>query len=189
MDATGVIVGIDEAGRGPLAGPVIAAAVILNPGTAISGLTDSKRLSAARRSKLYELIHERALSIGLGRADVEEIDRINILQASLLAMKRAFTAMDMMPDHALVDGNHCPGLGCSVEPVVNGDSLIPSISAASIIAKVYRDREMIELDRRYPGYDFARNKGYPTRAHIDALHRLGVTPVHRRSFRPVADCL
>lgn len=189
MDIPRVIVGIDEAGRGPLAGPVIAAAVILNPGAVISGITDSKKLSAARRSELYELINERALAIGIGRADVEEIDRINILQASLLAMKRAFTAMDMLPDHALVDGNHCPSLGCSVESVINGDSLVPSISAASIIAKVSRDREMIKLDGCYPGYDFARNKGYPTRAHIDALQRLGITPVHRRTFRPVADCI
>lgn len=181
--------GLDEAGRGPLAGPVIAAAVILDPDTTIPGIKDSKRLCAPRRTELYELINEHALAIGVGRAEVEEIDRLNILQASLTAMKRAFTALGMLPDHALVDGNQCPNLGCSAEPIVKGDSLVPAIAAASIIAKVSRDREMIELDGYYPGYDFARNKGYPTRAHIQALHRLGVTPVHRRSFRPVAECI
>lgn len=189
MGENRIMAGVDEAGRGPLAGPVIAAAVILDPHRDITGLTDSKKLTPARRSALYEEIYGRAIAVAIGRADVCEIDSLNILQASLLAMTRAVKALKVSPEYALVDGNHCPQLSCPVEAVIKGDCLVPAISAASIIAKVYRDREMAKLDKQYPGYDFARNKGYPTAAHIHALRKLGVTPVHRCSFGPVADCL
>ncbi len=185
-----LICGIDEAGRGPLAGPVIAAAVILDPGRPIEGLADSKKLTPARREALYDQILARARAWALGRAEVEEIDRLNILQASLLAMRRAVEALPLVPDHALVDGNRLPeGLPCSAEAIVGGDASEPAISAASILAKVARDREMMELDRRYPGYGFAGHKGYPTRQHLEALQRLGVSPAHRRSFGPVKRCL
>lgn len=179
------VAGVDEVGRGPLAGPVVAAAVILDPDRPIEGLADSKKLSGKRREDLDQLIRANALAWSLGRAEVEEIDRINILQASLLAMKRAVEALPVFPSHALVDGNRCPVLACSVEAIVGGDSSEPAISAASIIAKVARDREMVELDIRYPGYGLAKHKGYPTRAHIEALQTLGVTEIHRRSFGPV----
>ncbi len=179
------VAGVDEVGRGPLAGPVVAAAVILDPAAPIDGLADSKTLSERRREALAEEIRARALGWALGRAEVEEIDRINILQASLLAMQRAVAALAPPPDHALVDGNHCPRLACPAEAVVRGDSRVAAISAASIIAKVARDREMVELDARYPGYGFARHKGYPSRLHLEALRALGVTPVHRRSYAPV----
>lgn len=179
------LAGIDEVGRGPLAGPVVAAAVILDPQRPIDGLLDSKRLSEARREELAPVIRERALCWGLGRAEVEEIDRINILQASLLAMQRAVAALDPQPVEALVDGNRCPSLPCPAEAVVKGDDCVPAIMAASILAKVARDWEMVEMDARYPGYGLARHKGYPTRAHIEALQTLGVTEIHRRSFGPV----
>ena len=179
------VAGVDEVGRGPLAGPVVAAAVILDPAAPIDGLADSKTLGERRREALAEQIRDRALAWALGRAEVEEIDRINILQASLLAMQRAVAALAPPPDYALVDGNHCPRLACPAEAVVRGDSRVAAISAASIIAKVARDREMVELDARYPGYGFARHKGYPSRLHLDALRTLGVTPVHRRSYAPV----
>ncbi len=185
MPAIMHIVGIDEVGRGPLAGPVVAAAVILDPERPIDGLADSKKLSEKRRETLDQIIRENALSWSLGRAEVEEIDRINILQASLVAMKRAVEGLQVPPSHALVDGNRCPDLACSVEAIVGGDSSIPVISAASIIAKVARDREMVELDLKYPGYGLAKHKGYPTKAHIEALHELGVSRIHRRSFGPV----
>lgn len=177
--------GVDEAGRGPLAGPVIAAAVILDPARPIAGLADSKTLSAARRERLAVEIEARALAFALGRAEVGEIDRLNILQASLLAMQRAVAALDPGPARAWIDGNHCPRLACPAVAVIKGDQRIASIAAASILAKVARDGEMRGLDAEYPGYGFARHKGYPTRDHVAALDRLGVSPVHRRSFAPV----
>jgi ribonuclease HII len=180
-----LVAGVDEVGRGPLAGPVVAAAVILDDSRPIEGLADSKILSARRREELSVLIRERALCWALGRAEVEEIDRLNILQASLLAMQRAVTALSIQPELVLVDGNQAPRLACSVTTVIRGDATVPSISAASILAKVARDAEMCDFDRRYPGYGFSLHKGYPTRAHIDALQRQGVSPIHRRSFGPV----
>lgn len=180
-----LLAGVDEVGRGPLAGPVVAAAVILDPGFAIAGLADSKCLSEKRREQLAGEIRAHALAWALGRAEVEEIDRINILQASLLAMQRAVQALDPQPDYALIDGNRCPRLGCPAEAVIKGDARIAAISAASIIAKVARDQEMREMDACYPGYGLAGHKGYPSKAHLEALQRLGVTPIHRRSFGPV----
>ncbi len=177
--------GVDEVGRGPLAGPVVAAAVILDPGRPIEGLADSKQLSPSQRAALAVQIRERALSWGLGQAGVEEIDRLNILQASLLAMARAVAALDGPVELALVDGNQLPALPCAARAIVDGDARVPAISAASIIAKVVRDELMTDLDARYPGYGFARHKGYPTKTHIAALATLGVTEVHRRSFGPV----
>lgn len=179
------IAGVDEAGRGPLAGPVIAAAVILDMERPIAGLADSKVLSSGRREELSLLIKQRALCWALGRAEVEEIDRLNILQASLLAMQRAVATLRIAPDLALVDGNQSPRLTCHVQTIVRGDATIPAISAASILAKVARDAEMRELDTLYPSYGFAQHKGYPTDAHRKALERLGVSPMHRRSFGPV----
>lgn len=189
----GLCAGVDEAGRGPLAGPVVAAAVILDPARPIDGLADSKALSPARREALAPLIRAGSLSWALGWADAAEIDALNILQATMLAMRRALLALQLPPCHVIVDGNRCPdlrGLGfeCSGEAVVKGDSKVPSISAASIIAKVARDEFMRELDGRYPGYGFAVHKGYPTEAHIAALRRLGPSAVHRRSFGPVQSC-
>lgn len=178
------IAGIDEAGRGPLAGPVFAAAVILTP-TPIAGIADSKQLPAARRSALAAIIRDRAVGWAIGRAEVEEIDRLNILQASLLAMQRAVAALTPKPALALVDGRDRPLLPCRVESIVRGDVCVKAISAASILAKVARDAEMIELEKRYPGYGFARHKGYGTREHLAALRRLGPAPIHRCSFRPV----
>ncbi|MBI3560456.1 MAG: ribonuclease HII [Gammaproteobacteria bacterium] len=183
------VAGIDEAGRGPLAGPVIAAAVILDPQRPIEGLADSKLLSPARRDALAAIIKSNALAWAVGRAEVEEIDTINILQASLLAMRRAVLALRPLPDFAYVDGNRCPLLPCPTEAVIRGDSLIPAISAASILAKVARDVEMIGLDAVYPGYGLAVHKGYPTAVHLAALTALGVSPIHRRSFGPVKKCL
>ena len=182
---SGRVAGVDEAGRGPLAGPVIAAAVILDADNPIEGLRDSKRLSASRRDVLYDEIRERALAWAVGRAEVEEIDRINILQATMLAMRRAVEALEPFADHALIDGNRCPELSCTSQAIIKGDSKVPAISAASIIAKVTRDREMVELDVRYPGYGLAQHKGYPSKAHIEALASLGVSPIHRRSYAPV----
>ncbi|BAO44092.1 ribonuclease HII [Thiolapillus brandeum] len=180
-----LICGVDEVGRGPLAGPVVAAAVILDPEQPIQGLDDSKKLSEKRREALFEEICNKALAWSLGRAEVEEIDRINILQASLLAMQRAVADLSVTPEHALVDGNKLPDLACSAEAIVGGDGSVSCISAASIIAKVSRDREMQVMDQRYPGYGLARHKGYPTKAHLEALRELGVTRIHRRSFAPV----
>jgi ribonuclease HII len=179
------LAGVDEVGRGPLAGPVVAAAVILDPDRPVEGLKDSKKLSERRRQDLAVQIQERALAWSLGRAEVHEIDRINILQASLLAMQRAVAALSLAPELVLVDGNCCPRLDYPAQAVVRGDALVPAISAASIIAKVSRDREMVELDSRYPGYGLAKHKGYPSKAHLSALQTLGVTPVHRRSYAPV----
>ena len=177
--------GVDEAGRGPLAGAVIAAAVILDPENPIAGIDDSKKLSAPRRQVLAGLVRTQAIAWALGRAEVEEIDRLNILQATLLAMARAVAALPVAAQHVLVDGNRCPKVQCSVEAVVGGDATVEAIGAASILAKVARDQEMATLDIAYPGYGFAQHKGYPTKAHIEALSRLGVTDIHRRSFAPV----
>ncbi len=177
--------GIDEVGRGPLCGPVIAAAVILDPARPIVGLNDSKKLTARQREVLFELICDQALAWSLGRAEVAEIDELNILHATMLAMQRAVTGLSMLPELAYVDGNRCPKLPCRAEAVIKGDSKVPEIAAASIIAKVTRDREMVTLDQQWPGYGIAGHKGYPTAAHLAALKRLGPTPIHRRSFRPV----
>lgn len=179
------IAGVDEVGRGPLAGPVVAAAVILDPARPIAGLADSKVLTEQKRETLGILIRERAIAWAIGRAEIEEIDRINILQASLLAMQRAVLALNPEPEFALIDGNRCPRIPCPAEAVIKGDATVAAISAASILAKVSRDQEMVELDLLYPGYGFASHKGYPTKAHLDALAVKGITPIHRRSFGPV----
>ncbi len=181
--------GVDEAGRGPLAGPVVAAAVILNPANPVVGLNDSKKLSARRRAVLAIEIREKALAWAVAEASVEEIDRINILQASLLAMQRAVAALAVAPGHALIDGNRCPQLACSATAIVGGDGKVASIAAASILAKTARDSGMLELHARYPQYGFDRHMGYPTPAHLDALREHGVSPVHRRTFGPVARLL
>lgn len=180
-----VIAGVDEVGRGPLAGDVVAAAVILDARRPIEGLADSKKLTEKQRNRLFLDIQEKAAGFAIARATVAEIDRLNILHASLLAMRRAVEALPVQPDHVLVDGNRLPVWSYSSEAVVQGDASVAAISAASILAKVTRDREMMELDERYPGYGFAIHKGYPTRTHIMALQRLGPTPIHRRSFGPV----
>ena len=189
--ATGTIfvAGVDEVGRGPLAGPVVAAAVILDPERPIEGLADSKKLSEKRREALAEIIKEQALSWALGRAEVEEIDRLNILQASLLAMQRAVAGLQPAAEFALVDGNRCPDLACPAEAVIKGDDRVPVISAASVIAKVARDREMVALEQTFPGYGLAQHKGYPTKAHLESLQRLGVATIHRRTFGPVRKIL
>lgn len=181
----GRVAGVDEAGRGPLAGPVVAGAVILDPHNPIDGLQDSKRLTAARREVLYVEIQEKALAWAVASADVGEIDRINILQATMLAMQRAVEALQPAAQHALIDGNRCPVLACPAQAIVKGDSRVAAISAASIMAKVTRDREMLSLDLQYPGYGLAQHKGYPSKAHIEALENLGVTPIHRLSYAPV----
>ena len=180
-----LVAGVDEAGRGPLAGPVIAAAVILAPGYRLEGLTDSKRLTPRRRERLALVIREQALAWALGRAEVTEIDRLNILQASLLAMRRALDGLAPMPVEVRVDGNQCPGWRLPAQTIIGGDALDPAISAASILAKVARDGEMVMLAERYPGYGFERHKGYPSAGHMQALQALGVTPEHRRSYAPV----
>lgn len=184
--AGAVVAGVDEVGRGPLAGPVVTAAVVLPPGLEPAGLTDSKALSPARREALAAEIRECAVDWALGRAEVAEIDALNILRATMLAMQRAVAGLRRAPDHVLVDGNRCPRLDCSVEAVVGGDGSVACISAASILAKVARDAEMVALDAEYPGYGFAIHKGYGTAAHRVALAQLGPTPAHRRSFAPVA---
>jgi len=185
--------GVDEAGRGPLAGPVVAAAVILEPSRPVAGLADSKVLSPTRREVLATTIRSQSLAWGLGWADAAEIDALNILQATMLAMRRALAALTVAPQHVIIDGNRCPDLSglafeCTAETVVKGDALVPSVSAASILAKVARDEHMRLLDGRYPGYGLADHKGYPTAAHVAALRRLGPSPVHRRSFAPVQSC-
>ncbi len=180
-----LIAGVDEVGRGPLAGPVVTAAVILDRNNPIEGLTDSKKLTEAQREELAIEIREKALCWALGRAEVEEIDRINILQATLLAMQRAVSGLQLKPEFVLVDGNRCPAFHCSADAIIKGDLRVAEISAASIIAKVSRDNEMAQLDAQFPGYGLGKHKGYPTKAHIDALTRLGVTSIHRRSYGPV----
>ncbi|WP_020209214.1 ribonuclease HII [Gilvimarinus chinensis] len=177
--------GVDEVGRGPLAGDVVAAAVILDPDKPIAGLADSKKLTEKRRELLFDEIKVHALSYCIARASVTEIDQINILQASLLAMHRAVEGLYVQPEHVLVDGNKIPVWQYPAEAVVKGDSRVPAISAASILAKVTRDREMVAMDEQYPGYGFALHKGYPTKAHLLALEKQGPSPVHRVSFGPV----
>ena len=180
-----LVAGVDEAGRGPLAGPVVAAAVILGPGVGIPGLDDSKRLSPHRRVELEAEIRERALACAVVRVDAGVIDAINILRATMRAMSEAVARLDPTPQEVLVDGNRCPELPYAARAVVGGDATVAEISAASILAKVARDREMVEMDRRYPGYGFARHKGYGTREHRLALLSKGPTPIHRRTFAPV----
>ncbi|EHK72372.1 ribonuclease HII [Pseudomonas sp. HR1] len=182
-----LVAGVDEVGRGPLCGAVVTAAVILDPGKPILGLNDSKKLSLARREALFDEIQEKALAWCVARAEVAEIDRLNILHATMLAMQRAVEGLQVQPRLALIDGNRCPKLAVPSAPVVKGDSQVPAIAAASILAKVTRDREMQVLDALYPGYGLAGHKGYPTAEHLDALRRLGPTPIHRRSFAPVRD--
>ena len=184
-----LMAGTDEVGRGPLAGDVVAAAVILDPKKSIHGLDDSKKLSEKKREQLFPMIQEQALSYCVARASVTEIDDVNILQASLLAMKRAVEGLSIEPEHVLVDGNRLPNWRFSAETVVKGDRRVQAIAAASILAKVTRDREMIAMDQQYPGYGFAAHKGYPTKTHIEALMTLGVSPVHRKTFGPVKKCL
>lgn len=182
----GLVCGLDEAGRGPLAGPVVAAAVILDPANPIAGLNDSKKLSAKRRDALAVEIRAKALAWAVAEASVEEIDEINILQASLLAMRRAVESLSIQPTHALIDGNRCPALSCSAEAIIGGDGKVASIAAASILAKTVRDAGMMLLHAEYPMYSFDRHMGYPTALHLTALQEYGVSPVHRRSYGPVA---
>jgi ribonuclease HII len=184
-----LICGVDEAGRGPLAGPVSAAAVILDASRPIEGLADSKKLSEKQRDFLAPIIRERALAWAVAFADVEEIDRLNILQATLLAMKRAVLALHTRPQQVLVDGMYCPQTGIPSQAIVKGDSKVAAISAASILAKTARDELMLKLHEQYPQYGFDGHKGYPTAAHIAALREHGVSDVHRRSFRPVRELL
>ncbi|MDR2614441.1 MAG: ribonuclease HII [Candidatus Accumulibacter sp.] len=182
----GLVCGVDEAGRGPLAGPVVAAAVILDPTRPIEGLNDSKKLSAKRRVILAAEIRATALSWAVAEASAEEIDRLNILQASLLAMSRAVGALTLRPERALIDGNRCPPLDCPAEAIVGGDARIAPIAAASILAKTVRDDGMRMLHAVYPVYGFDRNMGYPTHFHLQALREHGPSPAHRRSYAPVA---
>ena len=185
----GLIAGVDEAGRGPLAGPVVAAAVILDARAPIEGLADSKQLSPRRREQLFDEIRAKALCCSIAQASVQEIDRLNILQATMLAMQRAVKGLRLKPNKVLVDGNRLPSLEVLAEAVVSGDALIPAISAASILAKVTRDRLLNELHALHPGYGFDRHKGYGTAQHMLALQTLGPLDVHRRSFAPVAQAL
>lgn len=180
-----LLAGVDEVGRGPLAGDVVAAAVILDPNQPIEGLADSKKLTEKKRERLFIEIKERALSWCIARASVAEIDEINILQASLLAMHRAVAGLHVQPEFVLVDGNKIPKWNYQADAVVKGDSRVAAISAGSILAKVARDREMVAFDETYPGYGFAGHKGYPTKVHIAALDAQGITAIHRRSFGPV----
>ncbi|MCP4471232.1 MAG: ribonuclease HII [Gammaproteobacteria bacterium] len=185
-----LVAGVDEAGRGPLAGSVVAAAVILDAARPIDGLTDSKKLSAARRATLEQEIKLKARAWSVAESSQGEVDEINVLQASLLAMKRALLALDVKPEQVLVDGNRLPSVaGYHMLAIVGGDLSEPCISAASILAKEFRDRQMLELDRLYPQYCFAQHKGYPTALHRELLKKHGVSPVHRKSFRPVRELL
>jgi ribonuclease HII len=189
FDMPGLIAGVDEAGRGPLAGPVVAAAVILDELRPIKGLNDSKKLTAKQREKLFDEIRAKALCCSIAQASVEEIDELNILQATLLAMRRAVEGLRLKPAKVLVDGNRLPTLDVLAEAIVGGDALVPSISAASILAKVTRDRWCAELDAQYPQYGFAGHKGYGTAEHLAALKAHGACPQHRKTFRPVTDVL
>lgn len=184
-----LIAGVDEVGRGPLVGAVVTAAVILDPQKPIMGLTDSKKLSEKKRLALAEEIKEKARCWSLGRAEPEEIDSLNILHATMLAMQRAVEGLSITPDFVLVDGNRVPNLSIPAQAVVKGDALVQEISAASILAKVTRDLEMAELDKQFPEYGFAKHKGYPTALHFEKLSQYGATPFHRKSFAPVARCL
>ena len=180
-----LLAGVDEVGRGPLVGAVVTAAVILDPERPIAGLADSKKLSERRREQLADEIRDKALAWALGRAEPHEIDQLNILHATMLAMQRAVAALAVVPTEVLIDGNRCPPLPMPAQAVVKGDALVPAISAASILAKVARDAEMSVLHERHPGYGFDKHKGYPTATHLEALRRLGPLPEHRRSFAPV----
>ncbi|AZS51708.1 ribonuclease HII [Entomomonas moraniae] len=180
-----LVAGVDEVGRGPLCGPVVTAAVILDPNKPIIGLNDSKKLSENKRNLLFDEIKQKALAWSIARAEVSEIDEINILQATLLAMKRAIEGLSIEPKLALIDGNKCPNTSVPCKAVIQGDSSVPAIAAASILAKVSRDREMIALDKEFPAYGIAAHKGYPTPVHLAALKKLGPTPIHRQSFAPV----
>ncbi len=177
-----VVCGVDEAGRGPLAGPVCAAAVILPDGLIIDGLNDSKKLTEKKRDALYDVIKEKAVAYSIAMADEKEIDEINILQATFLAMKRAVEGLDVKPDFVLVDGNRDPKLGIPTKTVIKGDALSASIAAASVLAKVTRDRFMLEISEQYPEYEFPKHKGYGTKLHYEMLEKYGISPVHRRSF-------
>lgn len=179
------IAGVDEAGRGPLIGSVVAAAVILDPNNPIQGLNDSKKLSEKKREKLFVEIQEKALAWSIAEATHQEIDELNILNATLLAMQRAVAGLSITPDKVLVDGDKKPHLAMDCEAVVGGDALHAEISAASILAKVTRDRQMLEMDQQYPEYQFAKHKGYPTKVHLEKIEQYGVLPEHRRSYRPV----
>lgn len=186
---TRLVAGVDEAGRGPLAGPVVVAAVILDPDQQIQGLADSKKLSEKRREALYPEILRRSLAWSIVEVSVGEIDEINILQATLVGMKRAVEQLSPTPQLALVDGNRAPTVSCEVKTIIQGDSLVPAISAASILAKVSRDRLMKKMDLKYPGYGFDRHKGYPTARHLQCLKTLGPCEIHRKSFAPVRKAL
>lgn len=188
-DITRLIAGVDEAGRGPLAGPVVAAAVILDGVREIDGLGDSKQIAEKTRQRLEVEIQAKSIAWNVARVEHDAIDRLNILNATMLAMQNAVAGLAVPPDHVQVDGNRCPELSCSVEGIIKGDSKMKAISAASILAKVARDRIMLEMEDKYPGYGFAKNKGYPTRQHRKALHNLGVCDIHRRSYSPVQLCL
>ncbi|MEW6705639.1 MAG: ribonuclease HII [Pseudomonadota bacterium] len=188
-DVPGLVAGVDEAGRGPLAGPVVAAAVILDELNPIKGLADSKVLTPLKRDKLYDEIRAKALCCAIGEASVEEIDEINILHATMLAMRRAVEGLRLKPAKVLVDGNRLPVLRVAAEAIVKGDALVPAISAASILAKVHRDRLCLQLDVLHPGYGFAAHKGYATAEHLAALQRQGACVAHRRSFAPVRQAL
>lgn len=186
---TKLIAGVDEVGRGPLCGAVITAAVILDPQQPISGLKDSKKLSETKRQQLAQQIKQQALAWCIARAEVAEIDQLNILHATMLAMQRAVEGLSVQPELALIDGNRCPQLAVPCQAVIKGDDRVPAIAAASILAKVARDEEMLELDKQYPGYGIAQHKGYPTKQHLAALAELGATPIHRRSFKPVKQAI
>lgn len=189
VPAESMSAGVDEAGRGPLCGAVFAAAVILDPARPIAGLNDSKKLSQKRREQLAVEIRDKALAWCIASAAVEEIDQLNILHASMLAMQRAVHGLSPAAHSALIDGNRCPQLQIPSRAIVQGDATVPSIAAASILAKVARDEEMLLLDQQYPGYGICSHKGYPTKQHLEALYRLGATPAHRRSFKPVQQAL
>lgn len=185
LNLSGHIAGVDEVGRGPLAGAVVTAAVILDPENPIAGLDDSKKLTEKKRTVLAKQIKEKALCYFIARAEHEEVDELNIFHATLLAMKRAVAGLAITPDRVLVDGKFCPQLPYPCEAVIKGDAKVAAISAASILAKVSRDNEMIALDKTYPGYGFAKHKGYPTKLHIEALQAQGISPIHRKSYKPV----
>ncbi|MCL2912984.1 ribonuclease HII [Shewanella corallii] len=187
--SSGLVAGVDEVGRGPLIGDVVTAAVILDPANPIAGLNDSKKLSEKKRDALYGEIMEKALAVSVGRCSPAEIDELNILHATMTAMQRAVAGLSIRPEKVLVDGNRTPDFGLPADAVVKGDGLVAAISAASIIAKVVRDKEMEALDAKYPQYGLAKHKGYPTKAHFEALAEHGVLPEHRRSFRPVREWL
>ena len=184
-----IVAGVDEVGRGPLVGDVVTAAVILDSTKSIAGLADSKKLSDKKRDALYDLIVENALAYSIGRASPDEIDELNILHATMLAMQRAVNGLVVTPQHVLIDGNRCPVLSMSSQAIVKGDARVEEISAASIIAKVTRDREMEALDKEFPQFGFAKHKGYPTKLHMEMIEQFGVTPYHRRSFKPVKAAL